>query len=88
MYLDTKGLVTVGIGKMLPYVTAAKALGFVRRSDGVPATAPEIETDFTEVSKQSKGKIALLYKPSTKLDLPDDKIFALLKKSLQVSKQT
>jgi GH24 family phage-related lysozyme (muramidase) len=79
MYLDTKGLVTVGIGKMLPNVVAAKALGFVRRSDKAAATASEIETDFKEVSKQTKGKLASSYEKYTKLDLPDDAIYALLK---------
>jgi GH24 family phage-related lysozyme (muramidase) len=79
MYLDTKGLVTVGIGKMLPNVAAAQALGFVRRSDKATATATEIETDFKEVSKQTKGKLASSYEKYTKLDLPDDAIFDLLK---------
>lgn len=80
MYLDTKGLVTVGIGKMLPSVAAAQALGFVRRSDQMGASAAEIETDFKEVGKQTKGKLAASYKINTKLDLPDDIIFDLLKK--------
>jgi GH24 family phage-related lysozyme (muramidase) len=79
MYLDTKGLITVGIGKMLPNVAAAKALGFVRRSDGAIATAAEIEIDFLEVSKQPRGKLAKRYKKHTQLDLPDDLIYSLLR---------
>lgn len=79
MYLDTKGLVTVGIGKMLPNVAAAKNLGFTRRGDGMRATAAEIETDFNEVAKQPKGKLAASYQKHTKLDLPDDVIYDLLK---------
>lgn len=79
MYLDTKGLVTVGIGKMLPNVATAQALGFVRKSDNAAATAAEIETDFKEVSKQAKGNLASTYRQYTKLDLPDSVIYALLK---------
>ena len=79
MYLDTKGLVTVGVGKMLPNVAAAQALGFVRRSDKKSASAAEIETDFNEVSKQTKGKLASSYLKYTKLDLPDEVIDDLLK---------
>jgi GH24 family phage-related lysozyme (muramidase) len=79
MYLDTKGLVTVGIGKMLPNIAAAQKLGFVRQSDAVAATAAEIEIDFKEVSKQTKGKLAASYKKDTKLDLPDNVIYELLK---------
>jgi GH24 family phage-related lysozyme (muramidase) len=80
MYLDTKGLVTVGVGKMLPNVKAAQALGFVKQIDGRAASAEEIATDFKEVSKQAKGKLASSYKRYTKLMLPDEIIDALLKK--------
>ena len=79
MYLDTKSLVTVGIGKMLPDVAAAQQLPFVRRDDKKAATADEIKTDFDNVKKQPGSQIASKYKPFTKLDLPDDKIFELLK---------
>ncbi|NOS88527.1 MAG: hypothetical protein HOP34_08305 [Methylococcaceae bacterium] len=79
MYLDTKGLVTVGIGKMLPNIAAAQSLGFVRRADGLVATAKEIETDFNEVKKQPAAKLASSYQKHTKLDLPNNEIDALLK---------
>ena len=79
MYLDTKSLVTVGIGKMLPNAAAAQQLPFVRRSDGKAATADEIKTDFDNVKKQPGKMLAAKYKPFTTLDLPDDQIFALLK---------
>ena len=79
MYLDSKGYVTVGIGKMLPNATAAQILGFVRREDGKAALAKEIETDFNEVKKQVSNKIASSYKKHTKLDLPDEAIYSLLK---------
>ena len=79
MYLDTKSLVTVGIGKMLPDVAAAQQLPFVHRADAKPASADEIKTDFESVKKQPGSQLAAKYKPFTKLDLPDDKIFELLK---------
>jgi GH24 family phage-related lysozyme (muramidase) len=79
MYLDTKGLVTVGVGKMLPSVAAAQGLDFVRRVDGVTASAKEIETDFNEVKKQPAAKIASSYEKHTKLDLKDEAIDDLLK---------
>jgi GH24 family phage-related lysozyme (muramidase) len=79
MYLDTVGLVTVGIGKMLPTVIAAQKLGFVKRVDGSAATAKEIETDFNEVKKQPAAKLAKSYKKHTHLDLPDKEIDTLLK---------
>lgn len=78
MYLDTKGLVTVGIGKMLPDVKAAQALAFVRRSDKAAASAAEIKTDFDNVSKQTKAQLASAYEKHTALVLPDDEIDALL----------
>jgi GH24 family phage-related lysozyme (muramidase) len=52
MYLDTKGLVTVGIGNMLPSVAAAQALPFVNRSTGNRATADEIAADYASVESQ------------------------------------
>lgn len=78
MYLDTKGLVTVGVGKMLPDVKAAQALAFVRRADGAAATAAEIKTDFDKVSQQTKGKLASTYEAYTALILPADVIDKLL----------
>jgi GH24 family phage-related lysozyme (muramidase) len=79
MYLDTKGLVTVGIGKMLPNIAAAQELDFVRRADAVAATAEEIAADFSAVSAQAAGKIAGTYRKYTSLDLPDEAIGDLLK---------
>jgi GH24 family phage-related lysozyme (muramidase) len=82
MYLDTRGLVTVGIGKMLADVAAAQALAFVRRADGMAATAAEIAADFAAVSAQAAGKLAASYQKYTSLDLPDAVIGDLLKSVL------
>jgi GH24 family phage-related lysozyme (muramidase) len=79
LYLDKKGLVTVGIGKMLPNLAAAQKLRFVKRANGVAATAAEVATDFKEVSNQTAGKLSSSYKKYTQLDLPDDVIYDLLK---------
>jgi GH24 family phage-related lysozyme (muramidase) len=79
MYLDSKSLVTVGIGRMLPNVAAAQQLPFVHRSDGKAATADEIKTDFENVKKQPGNQVFTKYKPFTTLELKDDYIFELLK---------
>jgi len=79
LYLDTKGLVTVGVGKMLRNEAAALKLPFVRRADGVRATPAEISADFRAVLAQPKGKLAGSYRKFTLLDLPNPAIDDLLK---------
>jgi len=79
MYLDTKGLVTVGVGKMLRNEAAALKLPFVRRTDGQAATPAEITADFRAVLAQPLGKLAGSYRKFTLLDLPNPAIDALLK---------
>ena len=79
MYLDTKGLVTVGVGKMLPDAAAAQALPFVRRDNGAAATSDEIRRDYDTVRAQPKAMLAGSYRKFTQLDLPDAAIDALLK---------
>ncbi len=78
MYLDTVGKVTVGVGNMLPNVTAAQKLPFIVRTTKKRSTKDEIKTDFETVSKQRKGLVASRYKTHTKLDLPDKDINTLL----------
>ena len=78
MYLDTKGLVTVGIGKMLPDVQAARKLGFVVRATGAAAAPGAIAADFNAVRKRKAGMPAKSYQPFTALDLPDPAIDQLL----------
>ena len=70
MYLDTVGVVTVGIGTALFKAGDAIALAFVRRGTTVTADAATIEAEWAEVKKQAKGKLADAYKPFTQLDLP------------------
>lgn len=71
MYVDTVGKVTVGIGNMLPNAAAACALAFVNRTTGNRATPAEITADFNAVAAQPPARSARLYRPFTKLDLPN-----------------
>jgi GH24 family phage-related lysozyme (muramidase) len=50
MYLDSKGLVTVGIGNLLRTVEPAKLLPFVNASTGNRATEADIVTAYNAVS--------------------------------------
>ena len=78
MYLDTVGVVTVGVGAALFAASDATALAFVVRAGGAAATAAQITTDYDEVKKQTKGQIASTYKQYTKCDLPQAKRDELL----------
>lgn len=70
MYVDTVGVVTVGIGTALFKAADASALAFVERGTTDPADGATIEAEWAEVKKQAKGKLAGSYKQFTKLDLP------------------
>ncbi len=74
MYLDTRGLVTVGVGNYLPNVDAAQALDFVNTDTHQNASTVEIAIDYNNVSKQVGAKRADYYKQFCKLELPQDKI--------------
>ena len=74
MYLDVVGLVTIGVGFMLPNAAAALALELVRRDSGAAATDGEKAQDWESVHAQEKAKLASTYKKFTKLDLPDSEV--------------
>jgi len=82
MYLDSKGLVTIGIGFLIEdqgthkITTEAKTWPFLVRATQKRATQTQIEADFTAVKKLPYGpKInAGTFKPHTKLDLGASKI--------------
>jgi GH24 family phage-related lysozyme (muramidase) len=90
MYLDTKGLVTIGIGFLIEntgtqrITSEAIAWPFIVRSSGKQASAAEIEADFAAVKKLPFGPkvIAGTFKPHTKLDLASTKIDALFDKKV------
>lgn len=89
MYLDTKGLVTVGVGYNLDAfggVAAALALPFVYKSNNQLASAADIMMDYQEVAKDSATQISATknqkrtagsYDKDTKLKLLDVDIDAL-----------
>jgi len=77
MYLDTRGLVTVGVGEMLPDVARAQSLPFVD-SSGQPATPDAILADFKRVSDLAPAHSPDFYRVPTSLVLPPDAIDTLL----------
>jgi GH24 family phage-related lysozyme (muramidase) len=74
MYLDVVGLVTIGVGFMLPNPAAAQALKLVRRDTGAPATDEEKRRDWEAVRGQLKARRASAYRRFTALDMPDAEI--------------
>jgi GH24 family phage-related lysozyme (muramidase) len=78
LYLDTVGLVTVGVGHMIPNIAAAQTLSFVVRASGAAATADQIAGDYENVSRQQKGLLAARYQAFTALDMTASAIQDLL----------
>lgn len=52
LYLDTKGLVTVGIGNLVDPIQYALPLPFVHRNDGRPAQRDEIATEWLDIKNR------------------------------------
>ena len=77
MYLDTKGLVTVGVGQMLPDAASAQSLTFVD-SSGQPATPDTIRADFERVSGLAPAHSPGFYRVPASLVLPPDAVDTLL----------
>jgi len=76
MYLDTRGLVTVGIGCMLPTAESAVALAFAWPDR--PATPAEIISCFESVKAMAPGHMASFYiRAPASLNLPDGAIASL-----------
>ena len=77
MYLDSVGLVTVGVGSLLRTPEAAEALPFINGDSGAPAQREEIRAEWTHVSNQEQNNYrASYYKQFTNLVLPDAAINA------------
>jgi len=68
MYLDTKGIVTIGIGIAFFSPTDAKKLMYMNRLTSKMATAEEIEADYKKVKAASPAYSAPYYKQFTQLD--------------------
>lgn len=87
MYLDTRGLVTVGVGQMIPTADEATRLSFVKRDTSERATADEIREGYDAVKAQPKGKVAHSYQRFSKLDMPQADIDVLLARRLDEFEQ-
>ena len=72
MYLDTRGIVTVGKGKMLPDAASASALPFRVRATDVPASDEEIRAEYDLIAgmEASQTRGAGFYEQFTSLYLP------------------
>lgn len=81
MYLDSKGLVTVGVGHLLKDLGSAQKLNF-KKSNNLPAPKDEIKTDYETVKKQAKNRFASFYKKHVKLKLLDLDINTLTNKHI------
>lgn len=78
MYLDTRGFVTAGIGKMLPTSAAAVMLPFLD-PDGESATASVIVADFNRVKAMPAGYNFEAYRAASSPVLPAEYMTALLR---------
>jgi GH24 family phage-related lysozyme (muramidase) len=77
LYLDEPGLVTVGVGNMLPNVLAAERLPF-QNAAGILSTTDEIKADFSRVAAMSPNHLPTFYLCSTSIRLTDYTIESLL----------
>ena len=91
MYLDIKGLVTVGIGNLIDPVSSASALPFVHNTDNSPASQSEIQAEWTKV-KNNAALAQQGYKaaapPFTTLHLTDAAISQLVTNQLNAVQTT
>lgn len=71
MYLDTVGVVTVGIGHALATPTSAIALPFILRTTGQPASPAEITADYASVKARPAGLVASHYKAFSRIFLSE-----------------
>jgi len=81
MYLDTRGLVTVGVGEMLANSARAQSLGFVD-SSGQPATQNAILAEFNRVSALAPAKVPGFYRTPSSPVLLHPSIDTLLMRHL------
>lgn len=73
MYLDTKRLVTTGLGILLETVEEAQSFPWFRISDGQPATKDEIASEYRRVKNLTElaKRGGFAYKPGARLRLPE-----------------
>lgn len=84
MYLDSKGLVTVGVGSLLSNPDMAARLPFVNRSTGEPAAQDAIRKEWEDLKAMEQNNYAAgFFKRHTELDLPEEAIDAVLQHHLE-----
>ncbi len=83
MYLDTVGLVTVGVGRMLESVADAQTLPFIVRGTKVAAGPGAIGLEWQAVKNLEAGRLASYYEQFTNLELPDAAINTELVKDIE-----
>jgi GH24 family phage-related lysozyme (muramidase) len=83
MYLDSRGFVTVGVGKMLPTPAEAVGIRFVHRGGLQPASAAEITAAYLAVRGAVANRQASAYRNLTDLDLAPGESDRLLNQELQ-----
>jgi GH24 family phage-related lysozyme (muramidase) len=83
MYLDSVGLVTVGVGNMLPTAVAAIQLPFVNASTKQPASANEIAQAYDAVARSAQNQKYSKYKQNPSMELRDETIKELAIKRLR-----
>jgi hypothetical protein len=87
MYVDVLGIVTCGIGNRIDYGSPdpARSLGWVRRSDGQPASQSEIVSEWHAVKD---GKLAWYHgRPPRPIYLSEPALSALFFQKLDANEQ-
>jgi GH24 family phage-related lysozyme (muramidase) len=80
MYLDHKGLVTVGVGYYLPLASTASALPFRDKKTKKPATKATIEAEWKALKALNlKNYKATYFDKKTTLELTDAQVTSLFK---------
>lgn len=81
LYLDTRGLVTVGIGNMLPTLEACRALPW--RTIDRPSSQAEVDEAWSAIRAQQPAKAASSYAGVTKVRLESIEVVRLAERRLE-----
>jgi len=81
MYLDTAGVVTVGVGQAIPTPESALAYPF-QRPNAEFASREEILAEYALVKGMLRGNVAKAYRRSTSLLLSDEAIDRTLRNTI------
>lgn len=82
-YLDFVGLVTIGVGYMVPTADAMVSLDMVRVDSGdyvfpTEASIEDLRAEWGTINSQERAHVASYYKPFCKLRMQDSEIERLL----------